>query len=146
MQSISTPRILCIDDYSASSNLIDMLLYIKRCEYDFSTANTPTRALKLLAAQKFDLYILEYELPEMNGFQLCRKIRQMDGQTPILFFTGTAPKCDRETAFTAGATEYLVKPANLEQITLTIRRLLGEIDLNATTLAQSTSNFTATRF
>lgn len=120
----STQRILFIDDYSDSSQLIDMLLYIKKCKYHFSTVNTPSKALELISSEPFDLYILEYKLPEMNGIELCRQIRLADKQTPILFFTRTTRPFSHESSLAAGANEYLVKPANLEQITDTIKRLL----------------------
>jgi DNA-binding response OmpR family regulator len=126
MQHSSNPRILFIDDYSDSSQLIDVLLYIKKCKYNFSTANTPSKALELISTEPFDLYILEFKLPEMNGVELCRQIRQADKQTPILFYTRTARAFARESCVAAGANEYLVKPSNLDQITHTIKQLLGE--------------------
>lgn len=125
MKHSTNTRILFIDDYSDSSQLIDMLLYIKKCKYHFSTANTRSKALELISSEPFDLYILEYKLPEMNGIELCRQIRQADKQTPILFYTRTARAFASESSMRAGASEYLVKPANLEQITDTIKRLIG---------------------
>ena len=124
--SSNPPRILFIDDYSDSSQIIDMLLYIKKCKYSFSTADTPSKALELISTQSFDLFVLEYKLPEMNGIELCRQIRQADKQTPILFYTRTARAFARESFAAAGATEFLIKPADLEQITDTIKSLLGE--------------------
>jgi two-component system alkaline phosphatase synthesis response regulator PhoP len=139
MQHSSNSRILIIDDYSDSSQLIDMLLYIKKCNYHFSTANTPSKSLELIASQPFNLYIIEYKLPEMNGIELCRQIRQADQQTPILFFTRTDRAFARESSIAAGATQYLVKPADLEQITDTIKSLLGE---NAPVYAGKTKSIT----
>jgi CheY-like chemotaxis protein len=120
------PRILYIDDYSDSCKLIDILLYTEKCKYSFSIANSPSEALELIASEPFNLYILENKLPEMTGVELCRKIRQTDKQTPILFFSGKARPFDRETSLNAGATEYLVKSDDRERITETIRELLND--------------------
>ena len=140
MQQTTKPRILLIDNYSDSSQLIDMLLYIKKCNYSFSTANTPGKALHLIASETFDLYILEHKLPEMDGIELCRRLRQSDKQTPILFFTRRARAFDRESSIAAGANEYLVKPSNLEQITETIRQLLVKTSPVQTSKMQFAAN------
>jgi two-component system alkaline phosphatase synthesis response regulator PhoP len=79
----------------------------------------------------------------MNGIQLCRRIRQTDKQTPILFFTRRVRAFDRETSLAAGATEYIVKPADLEKITNTIKQLLGENTLSFAPSKQSTANYKA---
>jgi DNA-binding response OmpR family regulator len=126
MQHSDNSRILLIDNYSDSSQLIDMLLYIKKCKYDFFTANAPSKALELIAAERFDLYILEYKLPEMNGIELCRQIRQADKKTPILFFNKKERAFDREISMAAGANEFLLKPSNLEKIAEMIGLLLGK--------------------
>jgi DNA-binding response OmpR family regulator len=141
MHFSTNPRVLYIDDYSESSQLIDMLLYIKKCKYDFSVANTPGKALELIAGIAFNLYIIENKLPEMTGIELCRRIRKTDKNTPILFFTRRVRAFDRETALAAGATEYIVKPASLEQITHTIKQLLGEKASGYTTDSKSITNY-----
>lgn len=138
-------RIFYVDDYSESSQLIDMLLYIKKCKYDFSIANIPSKAIELITKQSFDLYILEYKLPEMNGIELCRKIREIDKRTPILFFTRRVRALDRETAMAAGATEYIVKPASLEQINNTIKQLLGKSVSVSIPETHSVSNYDVNR-
>lgn len=119
-----SPRILYVEDYQDSCELVSMLLAVEKCDYNFSIANTAREALDLIGKQSFDLYILNYRLPEMSGVELCRRIRQTNSVTPILFFTGMARPADRHVAMAAGADEYLVKPDNLDKITTTVKRLL----------------------
>ena len=137
----TNPRILLIDNYSDSSQLIDMLLYIKKCNYIFSTADTLRKALELIGAGAFDLYILEHKLPEMNGIELCRQIRCTDKKTPILFFNKRERDFDREISIAAGASEFLIKPSNLDQIADTIKRLLGGKIQDFVPQTPSTANY-----
>ena len=122
----SSPRILFIDEYRDCCDLIGNLLWVEKCDYTFCIANTPNEALELIASEPFNLYILEKDLPQMSGVELCRRIRRTDKHTPILFFTRKARPFDREACFAAGANEFLVKPHDSQRITGTIRRLLKD--------------------
>jgi CheY-like chemotaxis protein len=119
-------RILYIEDFPESGEMISMMLFMDKCDYSFLMAYSPSEALELIACEPFDLYIMDYRLPEMTGVELCRVIRKTDKKTPIMFFTGMALEKDRREALAAGANAYLVKPNDLDRITYTIRELLGK--------------------
>jgi DNA-binding response OmpR family regulator len=95
-------------------------------DYKITAVPTPFEALNLISQKPFDLFVFDYQLPEMSGVELCRRIRETDQQTPILFFTGMAGNDERNIALSAGASHYLVKPNDLEKFTETVRLLLNE--------------------
>lgn len=126
MQKSRETRILYVDDYQDGCELVSTLLCVEKCNCNFTIANTPSEALRLISKDSFDLYILEAKLPEMTGVELCRKIRKIDKQTPILFFTGKERPQDRAASLAIGANEYLVKPNDLNRITETVKNLLNK--------------------
>ncbi len=104
--------------------MLDFMLNISKPVFEFVGADSAEKALKLAENEKFDIYLLEYCLPEMSGIELCRRIRKTDADTPILFFSGIARPADRDEAMAAGATEYLIKPNDLDKFAETVERLL----------------------
>jgi DNA-binding response OmpR family regulator len=71
---------------------------------------TAAQALSLLHTERFDLYLLDAWLPDLDGFELCRRMRDFDQDTPILFFSGAAYEADRRKGMAAGANAYVIKP------------------------------------
>lgn len=69
--------------------------------------------------------MFDFNLPQMSGVDLCRHIRATDSKTPIVFYTATSQQSDRSAAMAAGASAYLVKPNDLENIVPTIENLLN---------------------
>ncbi len=125
-QSLPPQRILYVEDYEDSCELVRIMLASEKRGYIFSTTKSAFEALDLIEKESFDLYILDYWLPEMSGVELCCRIRQTDAATPILFFTGMARPADRGVGMAAGADEYLVKPDDLDKLTVTVKRLLNK--------------------
>jgi DNA-binding response OmpR family regulator len=89
-----------------------------------STAGTAHGALEMIDGERFDLYLLDNWLPGGGGVELCRRIREIDASTPIVFYSGAARESEREEALAAGAQAYLVKPADVAVLVETVRRLL----------------------
>lgn len=73
---------------------------------------------------KFDLAILDVMLPDLDGFELAKKIRAIDQHIPILFLTARGQKDDRITGLKLGADDYISKPFSLEELTLRIQVFL----------------------
>lgn len=120
-----SPRILFVDDNEDTCELVKYLLTRADNEYAVTTVSTAQNAVNFIESEAFDLYILDYRLPEISGAELCRKIRYRDSKTPVLFFSAAAYPVDFDEAFKAGATEYLVKPDDLFKLTETIENLLA---------------------
>jgi CheY-like chemotaxis protein len=119
-------RILYVDDNQDSLELVNFMLSSSEISPEVVSADCAEQAVSLMENQVFDLFIIDYSLPQMSGTELCRYIRKSDSEKPILFFTAMARSVDRESAITAGANEFLVKPNDLERLTETVKRLLIE--------------------
>jgi CheY-like chemotaxis protein len=80
--------------------------------FSVSLAGNGPEALRLAAAQPFDLVVLDVIMPEMDGFEVCRKLRQVPAfqETPILMLTAKSAEEDRQRGMEAGANLYLPKP------------------------------------
>jgi DNA-binding response OmpR family regulator len=125
-------RILIIDDHEDTISLIQTFLEAPP-RYRVIPALTGTEGLRLMAADRPDLIMLDAWLPDVNGIELCRQIRELQPATPIVFYSAAAYSTDIEVGLAAGAHAYLVKPADLDVLELTIRRLIE----NSPTTAES---------
>jgi len=126
MQHSSIARILYVDDDRDSRELLKYMLFFADPNYQVKTASNGKEALSLIKSDSFDLYILDYFLREISGIDLCREIRAIDLHKPILFYSGMSAERDKNVARQAGATEYLVKPDDLDKLTITVEKLLAQ--------------------
>lgn len=85
---------------------------------------TAAQALSLIQAEPFDLYMLDGRLPDIDGFELCRRMRALDSHIPILFFSGAAYAADKQKGIDAGANDYLIKP-NISDLVRSIKQLMS---------------------
>ena len=110
MQGKNTPRVLYIEDHEDTRELVTIVLEQKSIEV--VTGSTIKSGVALAGSGKFDLYLLDSWLPDGSGLDLCRKIREFDKATPILFYSAAAYEIDRDQAIKSGAQAYLIKPTN----------------------------------
>jgi OmpR-family two-component system manganese-sensing response regulator len=110
-----------------------MMLQSANHDYKIRSVKTPGEALRLAAAKEFDLYVLDYRFPDMTGIEVCKKIREIDPNTRIMFFTGEAHEHERQKMLDACANAYLVKPADIDKLTETAEQLLGIVKLAGAT-------------
>lgn len=102
------PQVLYVDDDADSREMLSTLLKFRRI--DTKAVGTAAQALSLSQTERFDLYLLDGWLPDLDGFELCRQLRSNDPDTPILFFSSAAYEADRTRGLEAGANAYLTKP------------------------------------
>jgi DNA-binding response OmpR family regulator len=81
-------------------------------------------ALDRLGACEYDLILLDWDLPRLSGFEVCRQYRQQGGLTPIIMLTGHGSYSDKEAGLDAGADDYVTKPFNLKELSARIRAQL----------------------
>jgi DNA-binding response OmpR family regulator len=81
-------------------------------------------ALDRLFTCDYDLILLDWDLPHLSGFEICKQYRQQGGLTPIIMLTGHGTVTDKESGLDAGADDYLTKPFNLKELSARIRALL----------------------
>ena len=108
MPAISRPRVLCVDDDEDSRVMLTTLLKLALIEA--KAVGTAAQALSSIQTERFDLYLLDARLPDLDGFELCRRLRAFDPHTPILFFSGAAYADDKQRGIEAGADAYVIKP------------------------------------
>lgn len=125
MLSNPRPRVLCVDDDEDSRMMLVTLLGLELIEVQ--AVGTAAQALSLMQTERFDLYLLDGWLPDLNGFELCRQMRVFDPLTPILFFSGAAYESDRKRGIEAGANAYLVKP-DINELLGSITQLVSEAE------------------
>src|SRR5687768_14944789 len=126
----STKRyILCVDDDDDTCFMLRYLL--GQAGYEVRSASSITEGLRLAESERFDLYILDSRFADGAGLDLCRRIREFDSTTPILFFSGLAHESDRQHGLDAGAHGYLIKPNDLDKLTETVTQLIGNNDREA---------------
>lgn len=120
--AIPKRRILCTEDDADTLEFLRLLLEMEG--FEVTRADDAAQALRLAKAEKFDLYLLDNWLPDMDGASLCQKLREFDSTTPILFYSGATTPADRARAIAAGAQGYLIKPAGLDELIAEIKRLI----------------------
>ncbi len=115
-------RILYTEDDADTRDLVRMIL--TREGYDVRCTDGPEETLALARTQKFDLYLMDNWLRDSNGPTLTARIREFDTNTPVLFYSAAAYEADKETARSAGAQAYLVKPVENETLVAEVGRLI----------------------
>ena len=112
-------RILCVEDDADTALMLIHLL--RRAGYDVQSVATAAGALSL--ALSFDLYLLDYRLPDGNGIDLCHTLRAQHRHTPIVIYSANAYQAQHRAARAAGATAYVNKP-EIDILLATIKNLL----------------------
>lgn len=114
------PRILFVEDHEDTCLMVRHLL-AKR-GYRVETAATLNGGLELARNEMFDLFLLDYRLGDGDGEELCRRIREFDFDTPILFFSASHPNVQQE-AVRCGAQGFVLKP-DLDALYWELNRIL----------------------
>lgn len=118
-------KILIVDDDTDSLKLIGLML--QRQGYEIATADSGTQALQAAVAQNPDLIILDVMMPDMDGYTVCRNLRN-DQRTvgiPILMFTAKTLVDDKVAGFEAGADDYLTKPTHPAELAARVQAILA---------------------
>jgi two-component system OmpR family response regulator len=117
-----TARILVVDDEPAITELLSTAL--RYMGYQVTTAATGFTALDAAATTNPDLVVLDVMLPDIDGFEVCRRLRDGRDFVPVIFLTARDTEDDRVTGFVRGGDDYVTKPFSLEELTLRIGAVL----------------------
>ncbi len=115
-------KILVIDDDPAVNASLDRALRLEG--YDVETAASGTSGLEALAIAPPDAVVLDLGLPDIDGVDVCKRMRAAHDDTPVLMLTARDAVNDRVTGLDAGADDYLVKPFALAELLARLRALL----------------------
>jgi two-component system, OmpR family, phosphate regulon response regulator OmpR len=117
-----TARILLIED---DPRLADMVRdYLGEAGYRVTVAGSGAAGISLLGREPFDALILDLMLPDMDGLEVCRRIRQRDGEVPILMLTARGDTMDRVVGLEMGADDYLPKPFEPRELLARLKAVL----------------------
>jgi two-component system, OmpR family, response regulator MprA len=119
---LTAQRILVVDDDPKITSFLRRALVLDG--YEVTVANGGPEALRLLAEQAPDLMILDLMMPEVDGLEVCRRVRAAGDELPILILTARDAVSDRVKGLDTGADDYLVKPFAMEELLARVRVLL----------------------
>lgn len=123
-------QILIVEDNLVNQNVISANLEI--LNYSFEIAVNGIQALKILEDKNFDLILMDCQMPEMDGYEATRRIRQLTEEAkskiPIVALTANALRGDREKCLAAGMNDYLTKPLNVELLEITLKKWIQSTD------------------
>ena len=114
-------RILHVEDDADTRALVALVLQSEG--WEAVSVDNASSALALVGAGGFDLYLIDNWIEDDSGVGLCRNLRAVDPNTPILFYSGAVYPADIETALSCGAQGYLEKPCSPEALIEEILKL-----------------------
>lgn len=119
-------KILLVDD-SATTLMMEQMV-LRGQAYQIVTAKNGREAVTTAAIEKPDLILLDVVMPEMNGFEACRRIRQQEEtkHVPIIMVTTKGEEQNVETGFESGCSDYITKPINGAELLTKVRGFLDE--------------------
>lgn len=114
-------RLLIVEDDPALADLLRRAM--REAAMAADVASTGSEAVTALAVNEYDLAVLDVGLPDIDGFEVCRRHRARGGATPILMLTARGGLDDRVRGLDAGADDYLAKPFAIEELLARLRAL-----------------------
>lgn len=115
-------RILVVEDEADLSKLIAD--WLKRDHHLIEQVYDGKSALQQMTGTSFDVVVLDWMLPEMQGIEVCKRYRQSGGNAAIIMLTAKQSLDDKAEGFEAGADDYLTKPFQLKELAMRVKALL----------------------
>jgi two-component system response regulator MprA len=115
-------KVLVVDDEPAVREALERALRLEG--YDVDAAPDGREAIRRLIATRPDAVLLDVLMPELDGLEVCRRMRDTGDRTPVLMLTARDALDDRVAGLDAGADDYLVKPFALDELLARLRALL----------------------
>jgi len=121
-------KVMVVDDDEDFTTLYKNTL--TAAGYNTSTVNQSTVAIEMAYLIKPDVFVIDLMMPELDGFQLCRMIREdpVLKDTPVIIITALTDEDSKKVAMGAGANDYLTKPFRINQLKSRIGALIGNPD------------------
>src|SRR5215468_11324629 len=119
--SSSTQSVLVVEDEASIASFVS--LYLKNAGYEVRTATNGADALAAVQSQQPSLIVLDLMLPDIDGIEICRRIRQKS-DVPILMLTARDEDVDKIIGLEVGADDYLTKPFNPRELVARVKSIL----------------------
>ena len=107
----TSPSVLLVEDHEDTRNMLDLLF--DEWGYRATMVGTATEGLRCLLEHSFDIVVLDNWLPDLDGIELCRQIREFNRKTPIVFYSAAAMGNEDREALASGANAYVYKGSGL---------------------------------
>jgi two-component system, OmpR family, response regulator len=121
-EAVQNPKVLVVDDEPNIRELVQVALNFHGCAV--ATGATGEDALQLTYAFDPDLIVLDVLLPDIDGFEVCRRLRSVANDVPVIFLTARDATADTVTGLTIGGDDYITKPFSVEALVARVRAVL----------------------
>jgi two-component system OmpR family response regulator len=123
------PQVLVVDDEPNIRELVQVALKFHGCAV--STAASGVEALRRAETTRPDLIVLDVVLPDIDGFEVCRRLRADGNEVPVIFLTARDTSSDTVTGLVLGGDDYVTKPFSVEALVARVRALLRRTSRSA---------------
>jgi len=123
------PQVLVVDDEPNIRELVQVALKFHGCAV--STAANGVDALRLAESARPDLIVLDVVLPDLDGFEVCRRLRAGGNEVPVIFLTARDTSSDTVTGLALGGDDYVTKPFSVEALVARVRAVLRRASRSA---------------
>jgi len=128
-------KILVVED---EKNIVDILVFnLKRESYDTLEAYDGETGLCLALEQDPDLILLDLMLPKMDGFQVCKRLREQGRATPVIMLTAREEEIDKIRGLELGADDYITKPFSMRELLARVKANIRRTDMAVAAAAPS---------
>jgi two-component system OmpR family response regulator len=125
--AVAGERLLLVDDEENLRSMLEAAL--RHLGFDVQSAATGREALAAAVADQPAVIVLDVMLPDLDGFEVCRRLRTEGSRTPVVFLTARDGTEDKVRGLTLGGDDYLVKPFSLEELVARINAVLRRAGL-----------------
>ena len=115
-------KILLVEDDPCFGSVLKS--YLELSDYEVTLCVNGNDGLEAFRKDKFDICLLDVMMPEMDGFTLGKKIREIDGNVPFVYITAKSMKEDMKQGYEIGADDYIVKPFEPKEMTARVKAVL----------------------
>ena len=123
------PRVLVVDDEPNIRELVQVALKFHGCTV--STASNGSDAIRQAELTTPDLIVLDVMLPDIDGFEVCRRLRASGNEVPVIFLTARDTSSDTVTGLAIGGDDYVTKPFSVEALVARVRAVLRRASRSA---------------
>jgi len=116
-----TKILLAEDDVDLGETIVE---WLQRDKHFVDWERDGRMALDMLNTYEYDVVLLDWQLPGMQGPQICKEYRGRGGKAPVLFLTDKGAMSDKEVGFDSGADDYLPKPFDLKELSMRVKALM----------------------
>ncbi len=122
---MASPHILVVDDEPSIREVV--ALYLQREGFSVDAVSDGPSALARASARRPDLVVLDLMLPALDGFEVCRRLREA-GPVPVIMLTAKGAEADRVSGLETGADDYVVKPFSPRELVARVRAVLRRVN------------------